>query len=887
MRPDKGSFAGKRRSVILFLTFVLAAIISHQAFADSIEDERIMLKSIKAVKASNGGILVDGILDESAWSGAPEGNGFIQRQPEDGKPSTEETTIRIVYDDKFIYVGVKAFDSLPGKISSMLTRRDENSRSDWINLSFDSYDDKRTAFEFCVNPAGVKIDAFWFDGNIRNVNWNAIWHVATNIEADGWIAEFAIPLSQLRYASNGHTRSWGFQVSRYINRNNETSTWSPYPQDVNQVVSCFGRLEGLQDLPAVNNLEVTPYIVFRGDHNGEPEDDPYLANEWDFSGANNPDYRIGADIKYGLTSDFTVNMTINPDFGQVEQDPSEFNLTAFETYFDEKRPFFVEGSNIFNYTIGFGDMDQERLFYSRRVGRSPHLYTEDAARLNGVDDYFENYPRFSRILGAAKVTGRTSGGWSLGILEAVTAKEDAHIALPGGEEFGVAVEPMTSYTVIRAQKDFNEGRSTFGGIMTNVSRDLPNGDFDFLNSRAITSGIDINHRWHDDDYSIMAKFMGSHISGSPEAMINAQRSYLRYYQRPDASHLGVDSTLTHMEGFSATLWGGKFSGEPWRFGIGFNTRTPGFELNDTGYSNDADNTFGVLWIGYRDYEPGKLVRNWNLNTNLWQGVNYGGDNTGAGGNINGSLRFMNYWGCYAGIGRNGGRQHNGILRGGPSMLVPGRWNSWHGFNTDERKMISFQYNGWGSREDEGAGSTYEMSPSITIRPSSRFNISFRPSYRIVGNNIQYVDCIEEDDGDHYILGHLERKTLSLTTRLDFTLTPNMSLQFYGMPFVTAGRYSDFREVMEPHAPSYADRFSPFAYEDYSDNPDFNFKQFRSNMVFRYEFDPGSTVYFVWSRGATDLEEEYGNFDMGRDIDRLFSAPGDNTFLIKINKWFSI
>ncbi|HSG29011.1 MAG TPA: DUF5916 domain-containing protein, partial [Candidatus Krumholzibacterium sp.] len=866
-------------------SLLLAVMPLRQTLADNIEKrETDLVKVLRAVRVDKGKIVIDGILDESDWENAPSGCDFVQRQPDDGKPATEETTVKVVFDDEYIYVAVRAFDSDPGSITGHLTRRDEYSPSDYIAVHFDSYDDNLTAFFFGVNPQGVKRDGFLYDGNSCDWNWNAVWEVKTRVDEEGWVAEFAIPFSQLRYSSRD-VRTWGFQVLRVIPRRNENILWSPRPMEESQIVSCFGTLEGLDGIPSSRRLEILPYLVINADRYGDSDDNPFYSNEFDPFGGDNPDYRLGADVKYGITSDMTLSMTINPDFGQVEQDPSEFNLTAFESYFDERRPFFVEGGNIFDFSLGLGDNMSEKLFYSRRIGRSPQLCTDDAYRMRYVDDWNEDSPRFTKILGAAKVTGRTAGGWSIGLLEAVTDKEDARVELPGGERIGVGVEPMTSYTVMRARREFNEGRSAFGGILTNVSRDLDGDNFDYLTNRAITGGLDYTHRWNEDRYTIITRVMGSHISGSERALIEAQRSPIRYYQRPDADHLGVDSTLTHMEGFSATVWGGKFSGEPWRFGIGFNTRSPGFEVNDIGFSREADNTFGVLWVGYRDFEAGEIVRNWNLNFNHWHGMNYGGDYNGWGGNVNGYLLFVNNWGIYAGLARNSACQSNTLLRGGPSILYPGRINSWHGFHSDDRKMIQFTYDGWGSRSDEGWW-TYEINPAVTVRPSGRLNISFRPSYVISSDDMQYVDCVEDTDGDRYILGHLERRTISLTTRLDFTITPEMTIQFYGMPFITAGEYTDFREVVRPHAAEYQDRFASYDYSGY-DNPDFNFKQLRTNLVFRWEFDPGSTIFLVWSTGTTDYEEEYGRFGLGRDMDRLFSLPSDNTFLVKFNKWFSI
>ncbi|MBN2070065.1 MAG: carbohydrate binding family 9 domain-containing protein [Candidatus Krumholzibacteriota bacterium] len=870
--------------VLLICAFIIYIQVGIPAKAgEALKIDPAFCKRIDAVRITNGGIKVDGFLDEHDWKRAPEAGDFIQRAPNDGEPSTEKTSVRLVYDDICIFVGVRAYDSQPDAIRGLLSRRDEDSPSDWIYLAFDSYNDKRTAFEFSVNPAGVQRDAFWSNGEERDENWDAVWDVAISTDEKGWIAEFCIPFSQLRYASNGHTSSWGFQAVRTISRINEDSYWNPVPQDISHIISRFGRLEGLVDLPASKRLEILPYLVTGANIYGDSEGDPFRDGGWGSGEGENPDYRIGLDLQYGLTSDLTLNMSINPDFGQVEQDPSEFNLTAYETYFDEKRPFFVEGANIFNYTIGFGDMDRERVFYSRRIGRSPHLDTEDAERLYGVDDYWESRPSFTKILGAAKMTGRTSNGWSVGILEAVTDKEESIVQIPGEKRFAVTVEPVTNYTVARARREFNNGRSSIGGILTNVYRDIENDDLDYLHSTAITSGIDMEHRWHDDEYSIIAKFIGSHISGSRESMINAQESSVRYYQRPDADHLGVDPDITHMEGFSSTLWGGKFAGEPWRFGIGFNTRTPAFELNDIGYANDADNTMGVLWIGYRDFEPGSVIRNWNLNTNLWKNIDYGWDDTGTGGNVNGYMQFMNYWGVYGGIGGNFERQNNRLLWGGPSVITPWSINSWYGFHSDNRKMLYFSYDGFTAANPEGY-SEFDISPGLTVRPSSRFNIRINPSYNLSTSDLQYVDDYSDETGDHYIVGRIDRKTVRITTRIDYTLTNKICLQFYAMPYLTAGKYTRFREVTDPHAASYDDRFTPV---DYSDNPDFNFKQLRSNLVFRWEFNPGSTLYFVWSQGATDLEEEYGDFGFSRDFGRLFSSAGDNTFLIKINKWFSL
>ena len=693
---------------------------------------------ITARRIKDGRIKIDGILDESVWQTADEATNFIQLEPDEGMPATEKTVVRLLYDDHAIYVGVRAFDSEPAKIAKMLSRRDSYCPSDWIRIAFDSYHDKRTAFEFSVNPSGVKRDCIWFNDTENDDNWNAVWDVKTRIDSNGWTAEFKIPFSQLRFANGGGSHVWGFQVGRTISRRNERSFWNPMHKNQNQVVSTFGEIEGLSDLPRATHLEFLPYSVGSVDTYGDPDDDP-------FKSESNYASRFGANVKYGLTSNITLDVTINPDFGQVEQDPSEVNLTAYESYFDEKRPFFMEGANIFQYPIMMGDDNNEGLFYSRRIGRPPQFYPLDTSRWPDAENYYENTPKFTKILGAAKVTGRTSKGWSIGVLEALTDKEEAQVELPTGERAGIAVEPMTNYFVARTIKDFNNGRSTIGGILTSVLRDIPNEDLDWMNRSAFSGGLDFTHRWHNDEFQISGKVMGSHIEGSTEAMLEAQTSSARYYQRPDAKHLGVDSSLTYMNGFAMTLFGGKFAGGNWHYGFGYITRSPGFEVNDIGYMRNADVHIAALFGGYNQFKPGKISREWHFNANVWDAWNYGSENVNLGGNINLGLQFLNYWGIYCGVSREASHQDNSILRGGPALMVPGTIQNWYGFHSDRRKKVSFSYHGSYSVNDEGFGSI-GLGPSITIRPSGIFELSFAPSYRTSENDIQYVDDI---DG-HYL-----------------------------------------------------------------------------------------------------------------------------------------
>ena len=824
-------------------------------------------KILHAVRLRKEKIKIDGYLNEPVWKQTVPADRFVQQEPDEGKPATERTEVWVAYDDNALYIAVYAHDSHPEQIRGVLARRDEEPPSDWIRVQIDSYADRRTAFEFGVNAAGVKEDALWSDDTNRDKNWDAVWDVATRIVEDGWIAEFRIPLSQLRFARDSN-RDWGFQVMRRIYRRNEVDYWRHIPRNSNQMVSLFGKLTGIRNLSEKKHLQVLPYTVGSADFLPPESGNPFR------NGALK-DYRFGANVKYGLTSNLTLDATINPDFGQVEADPSEFNLTAYETFFEEKRPFFIEGSNIFNYGIGVGDGDlgKETLFYSRRIGRTPQYYPDVPA------GGFVNMPKQTTILGAAKLTGKTASGVSVGILEAVTAEEKATVAV-GDRRYKEPVEPMTNYFVGRLQKDFRNGRTTVGGILTGVVRKLPSEKFNFLPVRAYSGGMDVSHRWHKDEYMLMAKLVGSYVAGSKEAIQRLQRSSARYFQRPDARHVHYDPNRTSLSGMAGSLMLGKLAGGHWNWGVGGIFRTPGFEINDIGYMRMADMLVGFLYVSYREFQPGRFYRIYGVNTNLWYGSTFGNEPIAKGGNINGFMQFKNYWVFNMGINRDLSALDPTMLRGGPAFLQPGRWNIWLNLRSDRRKVVSGGLSANRSRWDDGSV-MMSVNPWLTLRPATRFNMSLMLSFSDSRDDRQYVDHIR-DGGDHYIFGRIHRKTFVLITRLNYTLTPNLSIQFYGQPFATAGAYSRFREVADPRAPRYEDRFRPYGYPD---SPDFNFRQFRSNLVVRWEYSPGSVVYLVWSQGRTSFVGE-GRFRLRHDLTDLFDTRAENVYLIKINRWFS-
>ena len=852
-------------------------------------------KSLQAVRLA--GILpaIDGRLDESVWSTAPAGSDFVQMRPDPGQPSRQKTEVRIAYDEDALYVGLRMYDSAPDSVVAQLARRDQEIYSDWVYVCFDSYYDRRTGFAFGVNPKGVKVDVLIYDDTNDDESWDAIWDVAVRQDSAGWTAEFRIPLSQLRYSTSnlaGRDIVWGMNVLRKIARSDEESFWSPVRRDANELVSAFGDLHGLQGLKSPRRVEIVPYSMSRLIHAPGDAADPFFSKNEGALGA-------GADLKLGVTSDLTLTATINPDFGQVEADPSVVNLTAYETFFPEKRPFFIEGFDIFRAGIGVGDGDSgnESLFYSRRIGRSPQGELPDDAQ-------YSDYPEAATILGAAKLSGKTKSGWSIGALSALTARETADYYDDAGARGEAAVEPLTHYGVGRVIKDFRNGQSAIGGVFTTVNRDLPR-ELSFLRENAFAGGLTARHKWQNGNYQLTAFMVGSHVTGDTAAINRTQRSSARYFQRPDNEHTDYDPTRTSLTGYAAGVEIFKTGGGHWRYAAVVNARSPGFEVNDLGYMQNADQILQVAYVGYDQYKPGKLFRRWNVNVNQWTGWNYGGDNNSFAGNINGSMELHSTWDFWWSMNRDQARMAECLLRGGPLMRVPGRTGFNLGFDSDERKPFNYwlSLNYW--MEDETDGRTIGIYPGARWRLGNRAELRLSPNISLNRQSAQYINTADVSGTDAYVFGRLDQVTTSLTTRLSYTFTPNLSLQLYAEPFISAGDYDGFMQVSDPRGSHFRERFSSYADAEIShnaadnqyvvnrngtqvafDNPDFNFRALRSNAVLRWEYRPGSALFLVWSQGR-EAFSEYGDYRFSRDSDRLFGAKATNVLLIKATYWLGL
>ena len=819
--------------------------------------------TVQATRAAAPPVL-DGRDDDPVWRSAPPIDHFLEARPSEGAAPKLRTEARIAYDAHNLYVFVRAFDPHPDSIVSLLARRDDQPPSDQIFVMVDSYHDRRTGYEFGVNPAGVKADqAIYNDGN-EDAAWDAVWDVATRTDSLGWTAEYRIPFSQMRYATKGGG-TFGILIWRVIQRYTETVTWPLYRQSRSGFASQFGDLTGLDSLSSPGHAEITPYVVTKN-----------VQVPADAGFARNQDFTVGGDLKYRVASNLLLNATVNPDFGQVEADPSVLNLSAFETFFNERRPFFVEGKGLFTFPVNcvvVVDCNTgEGLFYSRRIGRSPQL--------SGIYGDATS-PTATRILGAAKVTGRMPGGFSLGFLDAVTD----NVRGPGGIS---TLEPTTNYGVVRGNQDYNNGNGSVGFIVTGVNRSLDPTSDPYLHQSAYSAGLDARRRFAGR-FEVSGSLDLSRVAGTPEAIARTQESPVHLYQRPDGP-LAFDSTRTSLTGTNAELRFAKVGGKRLQFETAYQRRSPGFEINDIGFLRQADQQQWTTWAALAFRKPNRFFQSLRWNFNNWNYWTIAGLPTERAFNTNVHTQFNNRWFLHMGgtLGQIGSTYCDRCARGGPAIRQDPYIAPWIGIQGDDRNpLVPYLWvNYW--RGDQGRSESINLSPELDLKVSSRFTTSLSPSYSHNRNDTQYFGTFADaDGGQHYTFAHLEQKTLSLTWRLGYTFTPTASLQVYASPFISKGTYSNVREVAQPRATAYDDRYQPYADPAVAGTPGgFNFQQFRSNVVFRWEYRPGSTLFLVWSQGRENSLDAEGTKSFGGDFGDLFRQRANDTFLVKVSYWLA-
>ena len=845
-----------------------------------------------------GSIHLDGQLDEPGWQAASVSGGFIQSYPNPNQPAPDPTEVRVLYDDKAIYLGLRMFDSHPDSIAAQLARRDASGiYSDWIHVIIDSYHDRRTAFRFSVNPRGVQKDVYESNDNNEDTNWDAVWKVATRVDSAGWVAEYRIPLSQLRFRGvpAGTERVWGFQVMRDIARRQERDSWSPWnPQD-QRLVSVFGDLDGISGIAVPRRLELLPYTSMSGTTAPRTPGDPFYHSLDTKPSA-------GLDVRYGLPQGLTLTGTINPDFGQVEVDPAVVNLTVFETFFPEKRPFFVEGSDAFDFgrVIAQNDYGREQYFYSRRIGRSP----QRSAFGPGVQ--YVDAPDATTIAAAAKVTGK-AGPWNVGLLDAFTPAEHADVAAAGNVRYSAPVEPATNYFAGRVRRDFRHGATVIGAMVTSTARSV--GDTAFANvlrSDALFGGVDFEHNFQHRVWALSGFLAGSRVSGSVPVITATQQNSTHYFQRPDASYLTLDPGRTSLAGHIgeiALARNGNVFGS-----LAYKELSPGLEINDLGFQGRSDFRAVSSLIGYQSFRAGRLFQQYAgylYENSTW---NFGGDAIyhGIAGGGNGT--FRNFWS--GGLGFTFSPRHfdDRFTRGGPVARVPSGWNGNASITSDSRKPVIVNASGQFARSAQ-TGWSWTVTTGLDTRPTSFIHISASPSLSKLSSTGQFVrsaadPLATETFGRRYVFADLRQTTLSMTTRIEWTFTPTLSFQLYAQPFVSTGRYDQFKEFATPRRYDFLiygkDRgtigFDPTAQAYTVDpdgagpapgfqigNPDFNVRSLRGNAVLRWEYRPGSAIFVVWQQERSDFAPE-GNFDFGRDVGAIFRAPATNVFLIKASYW---
>lgn len=855
-------------------------------------------KSVTATRLSQQ-LKIDGNLTEELYQSAGRTD-FKQREPVEGAAPSQRTEFWIAYDDIALYVGARLYDTSPDSIVKKLGRRDSFLKSDWFLFSVDSYYDRRNAFFFGVNPVGSIVDGTFFNDGWDDDSWDGIWDREVSVDEQGWCAEIKIPYSQIRF-NKEQEYIWGVNVARVIARNNEENFFIMVPRSQSGFVSHFADLKGIKDIDPPARFEILPYINMGSEFTKNyTKGDP-------FNDGSKFTKNIGVDFKIGIGSNLTLDATVNPDFGQVEVDPAEVNLTQFETYYSEKRPFFIEGSNIFSFGRGGATNNMNfnwmhpQFFYSRRIGRKPHR--------NDLPE-FNNSPTATSILGAGKMSGKIGNQQSLGLLAAVTEREFASIS-ESGNRYELQVEPLTFYGLARTQFEFEEGRYGLGYLLTSVERELHDEHLkEILNKRSYSLGtdgwvfIDSEKNWVTNGWVGI-----TYVSGSKERIMSLQKSPLRYFQRPDAKHLSLDSNATSLTGIGSRFTLNKEKNN-WIFNSAFGFLSPTFEVNDLGFQNRADVYNAHIATGYRWYEVDNLFRNKSILAATARNYDFDGNKTTELYFMNISATFLNYWGFGSSFIYGARSLDTRSTRGGPGMLAPAGYTFNINFRNDSRKAVSFFFFSSINKNEAGSNSFY-IEPSIEWKPLPAMSLNFSPNYNYNFAYSQYIKRLTDMNaqvtyGNRYIFGELDQKTFAADVRLNWTFTSSLSLQLYLQPLISVGKYSRIKELARPGSYDfnvYGENESTISRDENGNyvidpdgvgsastftisNPDFNFKSLRGNAVLRWEYLPGSTLFFVWTQ-SRENNTDPGSMKFGRDFSNLLDANSDNIFMIKATYWFSL
>jgi hypothetical protein len=874
----------------------LSARLAAQA-PDTSAESSTAVPTVPAARL-DGGIHLDGILDEPAWAGATPITRLTQRDPDEGALPTEQTEIRLLLDGDAFYVGARLADREPSRVRALLTRRDANSESDRFTVELDSRFDRLTAFVFEVNPRGVRRDGVLEPGGTVDYSPDPVWEAGVRQDGSGWSAEIRIPLSQLRFNPGGDT--WGAQFIRFIQRRGEEDVWSFVPKTEHASVSRFGRLTGLADLPASRHVELSPYVTGRGEYTHPGLGDPFRDGS---------DYYTtgGVDLRVGVGGNLALDATVNPDFGQVEVDPAIVNLSANETFFDEKRPFFLEGSSLFRFaqvnafnTAGFPDV-----FNSRRIGRPPQRNLEDDSPA------YSDAPVVSRIPGALKLTGKSAGGWSVALLDAVTQEEHGRFIDEAGVRHEVPLEPLSNYFVGRIRHESAGGNRAIGGLLTAVDRRLGDATLaGLLRSSAYVGGVDFNRYWANQGWVLDAFVTGSLVRGDTGAIARTQRSPAHYYQRPDAEHFGLDATRTSLAGYNSVVALAKLSGR-WLGSLVVQDKSPGYETNDVGFEVYTNRRAVATDIGYATYRRGRLFRNYRADVFTTHEWDYDWNRITFDLGLAQTARLRNFWQVNLATHFYPATSDDHLTRGGPLARSPAARQVTLQIDSDSRRRHTF-----------GLGTTYtwttagghvvSLTPSLMVNPGSNLRIEVTPSLTFFREMAQYVQTEPDATavatfGSRYVFAELRQTEVALETRVNWTFTPTLSLQFYAQPLVSANEFRDYKELRAPKTYDFAvygrdqgtitsdgnggfvvDPDGPGAAGAFTvADQSFNFRSLRANLVLRWEYRPGAALFLVWQQSRSNQADGVGDFDLGRDFRSLRTTPADNLLAVKLSYWLGL
>ena len=869
----------------------------------------VMAPRAVAVRASQS-FAIDGSLDEAGWMDAPAITGFLQSVPDEGLPVSEETELRLLYDDENIYVGAWLWDE--GEVQSRLSRKDGTvPDADFFVVLFDSYHDHRTAYRFGTWPSGVKKDQIIIaGGGLNDTSWDPVWDVQTTITGEGWFVEMRIPFSQLRYSADD-IQNWGFQAERRLRRKGEDAAWAFTPRSEPRGVARYGHLDGIEGIGQGKRLELLPFVTGRAEYLQIAQSDAAdFPNP--FRSKSELIGNVGLDLKYRIGTNVTLDATVNPDFGQVELDPAVINLTAFETRFEEKRPFFVEGAEIFR----FGDLggrpggSEAQLVYSRRIGRTPQGGAPDNAEYSDV-------PGSTTILGALKVSGKTAGGWSLGVLEAVTDRTDAPWADATGNTGVTEVEPRSNYVAARLRRDIRQGTGSFGVIGTGVQRDLESTALaSRLRSSAYALGVDGRIEWDSQEWLLAGKLSGSRVSGSSEAITRAQRSSARYMDRPDATHLDFDPEATSLAGFYGKLDLIKQSGS-WQGGVGLTAISPGYEVNDLGFQSWADRMDVTSEFGYEQPTAGQYFRSFSVRAATVNTFNFGGEAVASEVALSTNAQHVSFNSFNARIARRFETWDDRLTRGGPLTHKPAGYSVGVGFNTDNRRVWRIR-TGLELEDDQGGGWGRSGDVVLGFRFLEIYEIELGANMSRTRTAAQYVTSVAYSGATHelprrYVFAPLDQTTVGVETRFNVTFTPNLTLELYTQPFVSSGDYLGLMELAEPRSFDFmrygeeAGSVTPGDDGELTVDPDgtgsnnfqvgrldFNVRSLLGNAVLRWEWRPGSTLFLVWQQRRSERflglpgqdNDLAGRFELQRDADALFGLKPENIFMLKLTYWLN-